>query len=85
MKIGMLWLDDDKLRSFDEKVRQAAEYYEAKYGRAPNLCFVNSNSLEQRYKVGHVEVLPSANILPHHFWVGIHQSTADNFADLKSN
>ena len=45
MNIGMLWLDTDRKRSLDEKVQRAAEYYQDKYGRLPDLCFVNSKSM----------------------------------------
>jgi hypothetical protein len=34
MQTGMLWLDDDKRRSIEEKVRRAVAYYRDKYGRS---------------------------------------------------
>lgn len=77
MNIGMLWLDDDKRRTFEEKVKRAAEYYSEKYGRFPELCLVNTNMLagsasaEENKKVGRIEVQPTQTVLPHHFWLGM--------------
>jgi len=70
MNIGMLWLDDDKRRSFEEKVKRAADYYREKYGRFPELCLVNNNMAEKK-KVGRIEVQPTQTVLPHHFWLGM--------------
>lgn len=73
MNVGMLWYDDDKSRSLEEKVRRAADYYQRKYGRKPNLCLVNPQSglNGKMAKVASVELKTAANVLPHHFWVGI--------------
>jgi hypothetical protein len=83
MNIGMLWLDDDKRRTFEEKVKRAAEYYSEKYGRFPELCLVNtamlagdtasaeSASTEANKKVGRIEVQPTQTVLLHHFWLGM--------------
>lgn len=78
MNIGMLWLDDDKRRTFEEKVKRAADYYSEKYGSLPELCLVNSAMLagdkastEENKKVGRIEVQPTQTVLPHHFWLGM--------------
>ena len=72
MDIGMLWLDDDKQRPFEEKMKRASDYYREKYGRFPELCFVNTSMLaEEKKKVGRIEVQPTKNILPNHFWLGM--------------
>ncbi len=73
MNIGMLWLDDDKKRPFEEKVKRAADYYREKYGRFPELCLVNNNMAEKK-KVGRIEVQPTQTVLPHHFWLGMKAS-----------
>ena len=33
MDTGMLWYDDDRQRTLEEKVRRAADYYRHKYGQ----------------------------------------------------
>jgi len=76
VKTGLLWFDDDPRRNLEEKVLRAAEYYERKYGRAPDLCFVhpdafNGNGKRPGKKVGKVEIRPGRSVLPHHFWIGV--------------
>lgn len=71
MDVGMLWLDTDKKRSFDEKVRRAAEYYEDKYGHLPDMCFVNTKAIDSEKKIDNVKVQPGKTILPGHFWLGM--------------
>lgn len=70
MNVGMLWLDDDKKRPFAEKVMRAAEYYQTKYGRSPNVCLVNKNMLKEETTIGRIVVAPVRTVLPHHFWLG---------------
>ncbi|MCA9897025.1 MAG: hypothetical protein H6654_00375 [Ardenticatenaceae bacterium] len=74
MNVGMLWLDDDRTRSLDEKVSRAVDYYREKYGRMPDLCLVNKTMLAEEKLVGKVSVQPQSAILPHHFWVGMRAS-----------
>ncbi|UCG24855.1 MAG: hypothetical protein JSW55_02330 [Chloroflexota bacterium] len=71
MNVGMLWLDDDKQTSFEDKVLRAADYYREKYGRAPNLCLVNKTMVEDEQRVGKIQVQPVKNVLPNHFWIGV--------------
>jgi hypothetical protein len=71
MEIGMMWLDTDKQRTLDEKVKRAAEYYRDKYGRLPELCLVNERLIEAEKKVGRVIVQPAKAVLPGHFWLGM--------------
>ncbi|MEM7113807.1 MAG: hypothetical protein AAF614_15330 [Chloroflexota bacterium] len=71
MQIGMLWLDDDKKRPFDEKVERAIDYYRDKYGRFPELCFVNQATLPKEKKVGRVKVQPANHVRQNHFWLGM--------------
>ncbi|MBK7893923.1 MAG: hypothetical protein WAS33_00145 [Candidatus Promineifilaceae bacterium] len=74
MNVGMLWLDDDRNRSLDEKVSRAVEYYAEKYGRMPELCLVNKTMLVEEMLVGKVSVQPQSAILPHYFWLGMKAS-----------
>jgi hypothetical protein len=71
MITGMLWLDDDKKRPFDEKVKRAADYYQTKYGRKPTVCLVNPKMLAQEKKIGKIVVSPIQTVLPYHFWLGV--------------
>ena len=71
LKTGMLWLDDDKRRSLEDKVRRAADYYERKYGRAPQVCLVNGKALAEALEVDEIKVRPAGHVLPSHLWLGI--------------
>lgn len=70
MDVGMLWLDDDKQATLEDKVRRAAAYYSQKYGQLPNLCLVNSGASIDKKEVDRIEIRPVQNILPHHFLIG---------------
>ena len=70
MNTGMMWLDVDAKRPLNEKVERAAEYYKTKYGKKPNLCFVNPQTVEEETKVGKIVVRPVNNIMRYHFWLG---------------
>ena len=74
MNVGMLWLDDDKQTTFEDKVLRAADYYREKYGRTPNLCLVNKTMLDDERQVGKIQVQPVKNVLPNHFWIGVSTS-----------
>ncbi|UCC54648.1 MAG: hypothetical protein JSV68_11895 [Anaerolineaceae bacterium] len=71
MRVGMLWLDTDRSRSLNEKVKLAAEYYEEKYGRMPDLCLVNNGAINNEEKVGLVKIEAARTVLPNHFWLGM--------------
>jgi hypothetical protein len=73
MNIGMLWLDDDKRRSIDDKVRRAAAYYHTKYGREPELCLVNALMLDAERRVDTIQLRPAKNVQPNYFWLGMKQ------------
>ena len=73
MDTGMLWLDDDKRRTFSEKVQRAAAYYERKYGQMATFCFVNETMIEDELAINEIKVQSASHILPHHFWIGSEQ------------
>ena len=71
MNVGMLWLDDDKKTTVEEKIQQAAEYYQQKFGRKPDTCLVNRAMVGEELRVGSIHVYPARYVLPNHFWIGI--------------
>lgn len=86
MNIGMLWFDNDSKSDLRTKIERAAHYYQVKYGKQPNLCFVHpsmapSNQEEERseatadqervIKAGNVEVRTTRSVLPNHLWIGV--------------
>ncbi len=71
MNVGMLWLDDDKGSTLEEKILRAADYYHNKYGQSPNMCLVNQTQLEEEKQFGRIQVRPVQTVLRNHFWVGV--------------
>lgn len=67
---GMLWLDDDKKTSFEDKVRKAAAYYLNKYGHKPSWCFVNPTMMSDETAVDGMPVKPRGSIQKHHLFLG---------------
>jgi hypothetical protein len=41
IKIGMLWYDNSPKTTIMDKIDEARQYYEEKFGFIPNLCFVH--------------------------------------------
>ena len=88
MRTGLLWFDDDPRRQLEEKVQQAAVYYERKYGRLPTLCFVHPSALDGNgkravKKAGGVEIRSGRTILRNHFWLGVAEDKVQ-ISNLKS-
>lgn len=76
MLSGMLWLDNSSL-TLAAKIRKAAQYYQKKYGRAPELCLVNPSMLSSGAgnlgaEIG-ITVRPYRPVLPGHMWLGIEE------------
>ena len=83
MDIGLLWFDDDKKRDLFAKVMRAAGHYQKRFGRKPQVCFVNPNMFDTDAR-SDMPVTPdgvvtpngvvlqsSTTILMHHFWLGM--------------
>lgn len=73
MNEGLLWYSDSPKLSLQAKVQQAAARYQHKYGRKPNLCYVNPLMLagNEPAEYDGVRVAPLQNVLKHHFWIGM--------------
>jgi hypothetical protein len=80
MQTGLLWFDSDPARSLSVKAEAAARRYREKFGILPNTCYINQAALggAEMAVTLHagasdaiVRLLPAANILPHHFWIGV--------------
>jgi hypothetical protein len=87
----MLWFDNDTQSDLAAKVERAAVYYQKKYGKRPNLCFVHPSmapselanieaetNKEPAIKAGSVEVRMTRSVLPNHLWIGIHANGSNN-------
>lgn len=75
MKTGMLWFDNDSKTDLAGKIRQAADYYQKKYGCWPNVCFVHPSMLKENTPKAHnIDIQSNQMILPNHLWLGIHDN-----------
>lgn len=78
MKTGMLWFDNDPKTDLRAKISRAATYYQHKYGKHPDLCFVHPTMLGgaalRAYES--IEIRPNRAILPNHIWIGLHEVVA---------
>lgn len=73
MHTGMLWFDNSQT-TLNQKIQKAADYYEKKYGRRPDLCLVHPSMLEANQKqslINRITVRPYRTVLPGHIWIGI--------------
>ncbi len=74
MNIGMLWFDNDPKTALNEKVRHAAEYFQNKYGKNPNLCIVHPSMLPEEQQTNEtVKIRPWHTITPGHLWIGVEE------------
>jgi hypothetical protein len=91
MNIGMLWFDNDSDADLAAKIERAAVYYQKKYGKKPNLCFVHPSMAPIQpegspagpkeapaIKAGNVEIRTTRSVLPNHLWIGIHSNGSSN-------
>lgn len=81
MDIGMLWYDDDSKRPFGEKVARAVDYYKAKYGSVPTVCFVNPAAIKDAPDIAAgVQIRSARNVMPDHFWLGVGETNGSGVA-----
>lgn len=78
MNIGMLWFDNDPKADLSLKIQRAVSYYQKKYGKDPNLCFVHPSMLPQPTETDSqviqsngIEVRINHSVLPNHLWLGV--------------
>lgn len=76
MQKGLLWYDSEPSRTIAVKAAAAAERFQQKFGIVPDTCYVNTKALKEGefsipFGDGQLRVLPAANILQNHFWVGL--------------
>jgi len=71
----MLWLDSEPAGGLELKISRAVKYYQQRFGRLPNLCFVHPSLLEQAnddppIDILGIDVLPSQRLEPEQLWLG---------------
>jgi hypothetical protein len=72
MKEGLLWYCDNPGRDLADKIGQAAQRHEKKYGVPANMCYVHPSALSDGpRKVGNMRVAALHTVLVHHFFIGV--------------
>lgn len=80
MDTGMLWFDDSD-RPLATKIERAVTYYRDKYEKAPNLCVVHPSMMpDTKSEIKLVELKEATAVMPHHYWIGIHEAESSNGA-----
>lgn len=69
MNIGMLWYDNSNLTQVD-KIKKAAAYYQKKYGKTPNCCWVNHKQFPDQVIEG-IEIKSARTVMTNHLWIGL--------------
>ena len=79
MNTGMLWFDNNPKTDLSAKIRQAAAYYQQKYGTKPNLCFVHP-TLASKDPQSPTGILVKTNrlVLPNHLWIGVNEQKSED-------
>jgi len=80
MEVGLLWCDDSKNKTLEEKVNEAVSAYRAKprfSGKGPDACYVHPSMLNEEREtcINGVRVVATPIIAPHHLLVGVEQSS----------
>lgn len=74
MNTGMLWFDNNPKTALVQKVQEAADYFQKKYGKTPDLCLVNPAMLaESQMQAGAIIVRPWKTVTPGHLWIGVEE------------
>lgn len=74
VSLGWLWFDNDAKLSLEDKVDRAAQRFRQKFGRGPQLCYVNPGALDHSpTRCGQLVVHGASNILPGHFLFVVEQ------------
>ena len=72
LRTALLWFDNSPSVPFGEKVNEAAEAYVDKFGRSPDICYVNPGDLPKGLTppLGLV-VEPEPSVMRHHIYIGV--------------
>lgn len=70
MREGMLWYDSENQKGIKEKIAEAVDFFQTKYGYLPCACYVNPQSLNGELSFNTwVKVESSERIIKNHIWL----------------
>ena len=77
MNKGMLWYDNNSKAPLSQRILQAVQYYQSKYGQSPTYCLIHPAVLKVEQDLSNhqmpVIVKAAPYVLPNHFWLGIEE------------
>lgn len=72
MKEGMLWFDDDIEFTLLERICMGCEYYEEKYGHAPDTVIIHPDTMEEGFAMQSVNLQTSPMVgREFYYWIGV--------------
>ena len=69
MENGMLWFDDRKDISMEQKIQNAILFFQEKYGSKPDCCYINATTPQKEIsqKMAGLRIEISQYVMPNHF------------------
>lgn len=82
MCVGMLWFDNDKKATFEEKLARALKHHNTKYGKATichvseevfdKLCIATKQTFEEaEITIQQVDIEPDHTVFGIYMWLGV--------------
>jgi hypothetical protein len=71
----LVWYDNDRKRTLESKVTQAAERYTERFGTAPQIVLLNPAQAGEVEMVAGIPVRTTPIVLPNHLYVGVEERT----------
>jgi hypothetical protein len=73
MRIGLMWVKDDKKKPLLDSLKEALLYYSQKYGWKAESCYVNPFDFTRLFPFAtelKVTIISAKNIPINYFWIG---------------
>ncbi len=69
MENGLLWFDDRKDIPLEQKIACAVSFFQEKYGKKPDCCYVNASASDSKMpkQLAGLRIEISQYVLPNHF------------------
>lgn len=64
----LLWYDDTKKKSAEDKILEGVKRYVERFGETPNICLVSPSEMVQAQGL---LVRPAAHVRPNNYWIGV--------------
>ena len=74
MNEGMLWYVTEKENALEITVEKAIDFFQYKYGYAPQACYVHPDALSSEFIAkDEVNVMPDEKVIKNHIWLEFSQ------------